>query len=1806
MTTPRPDEYQEAAVALEPMAQAMPAEDEVYVFPMSYAQQRIWFLDQFQPGSPFYNIPTAMRLTGRLDVDALRRAVNEIVRRHEALRTVFRSIRGEPSQIILPRLTLDVPLISLEGLPAEEREAAALRLARDEARKPFDLARGPLLRFSLLRLADEDHVALVTMHHIVSDGWSVSVFVRELSILYAAFIRGLPSPLPELPIQYADFAEWQREWLQGEVLERQYAYWEQQLKGPVPIVELPGDRPRPPVQTANGATLHAKLPRALVDRLHALGRQEGATFFMTLLAAFKVLLHRYTGLADLPVGTPIANRTRAELEPLIGVFINTLVLRTRFEDKGGEITFRELLRRVRQVALEAYDHQDLPFEMLVDRLQPERDMSHPTLFQTMFILQNAGLPAQEAPGLSLRVMDVDAGTATFDLTLSLAEQVDGLSVAAEYNTDLFDRSTIERLLGHYLVLLEGIVADPDRAIGRLPMLPEAERRLVLYEWNRTQADYDVERCIHQLFEAQAAATPDAVAVVVPPLRSDDFSRRPAAQSSTSRQYITYGELDRRANQLAHHLRGLGVGPETIVAVLAEKSAEMIVALLGILKAGGAYLPIDPSYPAERILHMLTDSGAQVVVSTEARLLDRVLGETVTSDGVRRSQSRQDGVAGGESLTPGSDGFSSPAAEEARPSEFSGDTQRVTTEVVTTKGEVPPSSQPPLPSLGSELRVTHYVLFDRDWPLIAQNPSTYQSTNLPTPSNLAYVIYTSGSTGQSKGVMVEHRSIVNAYLAWERAYALREPVKTHLQMASFSFDVFTGDLVRALCSGGTLVLCPRELLLEPAELYALMRREGVTCAEFVPAVLRGLVQYLEETGQDLSFMQVLACGSDSWFVGEYRRFLKFCGPNTRLINSFGLTEATIDTCYFEARPGDPDLARLALDQIVPIGAPFANQTMVILDRYGEPTPIGVPGELYVGGLGVARGYLNRPHLTAERFVPDPFSVISDQLSVISDQSFSADHRPSFTIHRPITDHRSPITDHRSPTTAPRSPLPGPRLYKTGDLARWLADGVVQFLGRADDQVKIRGYRIEPGEIEAVFDRHPDLAGCAVVARPDPKGQNRLVAYYVVRRGLSDDAAPSAGELRRFAQERLPDYMVPSLFVRLEVMPLTPNGKVDRNGLPAPDWSQRAAEEAYVPPRTPLERQVADIWAEVLSVSAERIGAHDNFFELGGHSLLATQLVSRLRKAFDIDLPLRHIFESPTVASLSEQIEAALRRAAAPAAPAAPPLAPLPRDPATGAPAGPLPLSFAQQRLWFLDQLEPDSPLYNIPESVRLTGPLDVDLLRRALNALVQRHESLRTSFTAVDGVPGQVIAPRLTVDLPVEDLSHLPPAEREAAVTRLAAEEAQRPFKLSRPPLMRARLLRLAEQDHVFLLTTHHIVSDNWSSNVLVREMAAAYDALRRGQPPEAVLPPLPIQYADFAAWQRAWLQGEALEAQLGYWRQKLAGAPPLLELPTDRPRPPVQTFRGAYQTFRLSREVSAALRRLTQGEGATLFMTLLAAFQTWLNRYAGQDDICVGTPIANRTRAELEGIVGFFVNTLVMRGDLSGDPTFRELLRRTRSTALEAYAHQDVPFEMVVDTVQPQRNLAHSPLFQVMFALQSSQAGAPTLRPQATSDGLTISPVEAHSGTAKFDLTLFMTEEGDRLAGALEYNTDLFDHSTIERMLGHFQTLLAGIAADPDRRLSRLPLLTEAEERYLLVEWNATAAEFPEHLLAHQLIEQQAAATPDAVAVVGRSAGWREKKERGELGELGKLGELEELGTPEFLQAPPSSSELLQAPPSSS
>jgi amino acid adenylation domain-containing protein len=2607
------------------------------VAPLSFAQERLWFLDRLEPGSTTYNMPWPLRLRGTTDTGALERSLSEIVRRHESLRTVFRDEDGSPVQVVVPFAGFTLTADDLSRLPEAEREAEMRRRVTDEAARPFDLAAGPLFRASLLRLGDDDHVLLLSMHHIVSDEWSMGVLSRELSALYEAYREGRESPLPELAVQYADYAAWQREQLNGEALDRQLGYWRERLADAPALLELPTDHPRPAVQTFRGANERIELPAEVLERLRALARQEGATLYMVALAAFQALLSRYSGSDDVVVGSPIAGRGRSEVEGLIGFFVNTLVLRT---DVSGDPSFRALLGRVREVTLGAYEHQEVPFEKLVAELQPERSLSHAPLFQVSFTLRDTQDSASVLAELSTERVDAGFASAKFDLSLTVAATQGGLRCGLSYATDLFERGTVERMLGHLARVLEHVAADADVRLSQLELLGAAERALVLETWNRTEAEYPADRCIHELFEAQAARTPGTVAV-----RFEEAS-------------LTYAELNARANQLAHHLRGHGVGPEVRVGICLERSLEMVVSLLAVLKAGGAYVPLDPGLPAERLAYMLDDSGVPLVL-VQAALRDAV---------------------------PAREGVAVLAVD---------------------------------------------ALAERLAAEPAENPAGGAG-----PGSLAYVIYTSGSTGRPKGVMNQHRGVVNR-LVWMQAHFRLGAEDVVLQKTPFSFDVSVWEFFWPLQQGARLVIARPDGHRDPLYLQEVIEQRGVTTLHFVPSMLQPFVETVE--GGRCASLRHVVCSGEALPPALVERFYdRFAGPVV-LTNLYGPTEAAVDVSCWTC-------AREDAGGVVPIGRPVWNTALYVLDTALKPVPIGTPGELYIGGVQVARGYQGRAAMTAERFVPDPFSsaggarlyrtgdrarwradgaieylgrldfqvkvrgfrielgeieaalrqapgvrdsavvVREDETGdrrlvayVVGDAEAEAlrdrlrqslpeymvpsafvfletlpltpngkldrkalpapegdayarrgyeaplgeveaalagiwaevlglervgrwDHffelgghsllaikliermrraglytdvRALFTTpvlaelalavgrvssevevpangipegcesitpgmlplvelsqaeidrivagvpggaanvqdiyplaplqegilfhhllsqegdpylmssvaefdtrarleqylaalqavidrhdvlrtamaweglrepvqvvwrHAPLpvdeveldaeagdaagelwrrhdprryrielgraplrraciaedrargrwlllmlthhltSDHESlevqreeisaylrgleselpaPLSfrgyvaqarlgvsreeherffrgmlgDVEEPTApyglldvwgegrgigearlavagdlgtrlrrraralgvsaaslchlawaqvlarlsgrqdvvfgtllfgrmqggegadrvmgplintlpvrigvgeegveaavrrthalladllrhehaslalaqrcsgvaapaplftsllnyryggrtkqeagqpgegvrgvrvqertnypvtlavddrgeafslaaqvaapadaeqvcrvmhtalerlvealevAPGRPIgsidvlpeaerrqmvdewnrtdaeypagacihelfevqaartpgavavrfeeesvtyrelneranrlahhlvrlgvgpevrvgvlmerslemvvsllavlkaggayvpldlaypaerlafmladsatsvlltqekvrglfvvgpgvqvvveeevraeiaaesaenvasralprnlayliytsgstgipkgvaiehesavvllawasgaytdeelsgvlastsisfdlsvyelflplvrggcvvmvenalalarsaaagevrlintvpsaiaallkdgaippgvttvnlageplraklvdalyahggiervydlygpsedttystftlrraggpasigtpisntqayvldaglrplpvgvpgelylggkgvtrgylgrpgltaeryvpdpfgagPGARIYRTGDRIRWKADGTLEYLGRLDQQVKVRGFRIEPGEIEAVLRRHEGVADCVVVAREDAPGEKRLAAYVV------GDVETDA--LRAHVRRSLPEYMVPSAFVFLDALPLTPNGKVDRKALPAPELA--SAEGRYVAPRTLVEEVLAEIWAEVLRV--ERVGVEESFFELGGHSLLATRVVSRVRELFGVELPLRALFDGPTVAELAVRVEE-MRRAGLPVLP---PVVRVDRD-------RPLPLSFAQERLWFLDRLEPGSAAYNIPAALRLAGALDERALERALGEIVRRHEALRTVFAEADGSPVQVIAPFGGFVLSVEELSGLGEADREAAVRRRAGEEARRAFDLSAGPLFRAALLRLGEEDHVLLLSMHHIVSDGWSMGVLFRELSALYAAYREGG--ESPLAELAVQYADYAVWQREQLTGEALDRQLSYWRERLAGAPEMLELPTDRPRPPVRTYRGAMVPVDFSSELLERLQALGRSEGATLYMVMLGAFQLLLSKYSGSDDVVVGSPIAGRTRREVEELIGFFANTLVLRTDLAGDPTFRELLGRVREGTLGAYEHQEVPFERLVAELQPERSLSHSPLFQVLFTLQNAEGRGDALA------GLGVSGVGAELESAKFDLSLTLAATAQGLRGALSYSTDLFERGTALRMPGHLARVLEQVAADVDVRLSRLELLGEAERALVLEEWNRTDAAYPRRCI-HELVEAQAGRRPDAVAVV--------------------------------------------------
>jgi amino acid adenylation domain-containing protein len=1509
--------------------------------PLSFAQQRLWFLSQLEPDSPFYNIPAAVRLIGPLNVAALTDSLKEVVRRHESLRTSFGIKDGVAVQLIAPEVKMEVALHDLSHLPPSDQQPAALHLAALDAQLPFDLSHPPLLRCSLLRLDNQEHIVLLTLHHIISDGWSMSVLVKEVAALYESRVSGAESKLAELGVQYVDYAVWQREWLSGEVLEEQVKYWRERLAG-AQVLELPTDRPRPPVQTYQGARHKFLLPGRLFEDIKALSQRAGTTPFMTLLAGFQTLLHRYTGQNDIVVGTPVAGRNRLETEPLIGLFVNTLVMRANIEPRSS---FSNLLEQVRKRVLEAQTYQDLPFERLVEILQPERDLSRQPLFQVMFVMQNPLLQTMRLPGLKLIPMEVENTTAKFDLMLEMEETAQGLEGTFEYNTDLFDASSIERLSLHLQSLLFSISQDPLQHLSRLNLLSSEERHQLLHSFNHTHVPYPLHLPLHQLFLSQVHLSPSA-----PALRFQD-------------QQLSYQQLNSRSNQLAHRLHSLGVGPDHLVGLLLERSLDMVIALLAVLKAGAAYLPLDPQYPQERLRFMIEDSGVRVLLSHQQVLQTVELTES----------------------------------EQVRVINLDSERERINAE--------------------SEEEVN--VEVDAD--------------------NLAYVIYTSGSTGQPKGVCIPQRAV--ARLVQQANYVKLNDEEVILQFAPISFDASTFEIFGSLLNGGCLALMPDgKSSLE--ELGRALKQYQVTTLWLTAGIFHLMV---EERLEDLRHVRQLLAGGDVLSASHVKRVLSEL-PGCEVINGYGPTENTTFTCCY--RMSEPR----QVGHRVSIGRPISNTEVYLLDAELNPVPPGVPGELYTSGDGLARGYLDQPALTAEKFIPHPY-----------------------------------------PETA------GERMYRTGDVARYLPDGNIEFLGRLDNQVKVRGFRIELGEIEAALAQHEAVTEAVVLARGESAGDKRLVAYL-----LSDDEALlSAGELRGYLKEKLPEYMIPQGFVQVKEFPLSPNGKVDRRALHALDAAQLEPEEAYVAPRSELETVLSGIWSELLG--AARVGVHDDFFELGGHSLLATQVISRVRDTLHVELPLREFFQSPTVAGMAALIEN-LRQSDEGAQ--VPPILRASRE-------GELPLSFAQQRLWFLDQLQPDSAFYNVPVAVSLKGKLDQDALQWTLNEIIRRHEVLRTVFKATHGEPRQKILPEVKMEVALHDLSHLPPSDQQPAALHLAALDAQLPFDLSRPPLLRCSLLRLDHQEHIVLLTLHHIISDGWSMSVLVKEVAALYESRVSGA--ESKLAELGVQYVDYAVWQREWLSGEVLEEQVKYWRERLAGAQ-VLELPTDRPRPVERTFNGAFEPVFLSEKISTDLKLLSENNGVTLFMTLLAAFQALLSYYSGQEDVSIGTDIANRNHSEAERLIGFFVNQLVLRTDLSGDPSFAELLRRVREVTLDAYAHQDLPFELLVEALKLERSLKYAPLFQAKLVLQNTPQ-----RTLALPD-LTLSILAVDYVAAKFDLTLLLEETPGGINGNFEYNTDLFDSTTVNRMARLWATLIQAVVTEPDIRLSQLKeklLALESEEKTL-------------------------------------------------------------------------------------
>ena len=1565
----------------EPVLQRRDSETAV----LSPTQRRLWFLDRLIGAGANYTVPVTWRLSGPLDAAALQQAFRRVVERHESLRTVIIENDGEPLAQIRSDVDASLPVESLERFDATAREREVRARLQAALSDPFDLARELPFRARLLRLAPDEHVLMATFHHIATDGWSVENLLRELSALYAAFAAGRADPLPPLTLQYGDYAAWQREWLSGERLQKPLDYWRRRLADAPAVHALPLDRPRPADGVRIGGSWRQRLPASLHRALTDLGRRHGATLFMTLQAAFAVLLARWSGEPDVVVGTPVANRPRQELAPLIGFFANTLALRTTV---ANEATFAQLLAQTRDGVLDAFEFQQLPFELLIEALNPSRSLNIAPLVQIMFSLQDIDEAAALAlPGVAVEAVVPDLVNAKFDLNLSLFETGDGLEACWDYSRELFDTETIADMGAAFATLLHGIVRDPAARIDELPLLDDAARARVLALGVGESGAYPEHVCLHEFIERQAARAPDAVAVI-----QDDVRLR-------------YGELNAAANRLARRLRRLGVGPDVPVAVVMERCPVQITCLLAVLKAGGCYVPMEPDYPAERLRYLLTDSAPRVVIA-----------QTAAADALRRL------IADVEELR--------------------------------------------------DVTVLDLERDAADWRDESSDDLSPAQIGLSS-DHLAYIIYTSGSTGRPKGVMNAHRAIVNRLLWMQDAYP-HEPHDKVLQKTPIGFDVSVREIFLTLLAGAQLVLARPEGHKDPAYLVDLIGRERITVIGFVPSMLQAFLDHPRVAGCD-SVTRIFS-GAETLTAALVRR-CRDRFPQARLHNLYGPTEAAVSVTAW-------DCPEAALPEVIPIGTPGANVRIRLLDERGRPVPRGMRGEIHIAGRQVARGYLNREALTAERFVADPFHDGADA-----------------------------------------------RMYRTGDVGRQRPDGAIEYLGRNDFQVKIRGQRVELGEIEAQMLACAGVKQAAAVVHDRGHGDQRLVAYVVpVEADLGDEAL--LAPLRTHLQAQLPPHMLPAVYVCLDRLPVTANGKLDTKALPPADFAALQPVER-VPPSGPVEQQLADMWQDLLG--QEQPGVTSGFFELGGHSLLLTRLHNRIGARFGVEPSLRDLFAAQTIRAQAALIEPLLQHGGGSESPCP---SPRPAD----APAA---LSYAQRRLWFIDQMSDAGAVYNIPCVLRLTGPLDQAALQWALQAIVRRHEVLRTNLMVVRGEATPRLDERALVALPVEDLSFLAAADRAHEVPRRLDAEAARPFDLSTDLLLRAQLLRLGDNEHLFLLTLHHIAADGWSMGVLLRELAALYDAAIEGRPDP--LPALPLQYADYAHWQQHWLQGERLERQVGYWQQQLADLPLLHNLPLDFPRPESQRYRGAMHWRRMSAALLDGLRDLARAREATLFMTAQAAFAVLLARWSGDTDIVMGTPIANRRHEQLAPLIGFFVNTLVLRTDLSGNPRFSAVLAAARATALDAYQHQDLPFEMLVDRLRPQRSTGHSPLFQVMLALDNNASAIVPFR------GLQVSDAAGESHHAKFDLTLNLRETPDGLETCWDYNRDLFRADTIARLAESFEALLQGLVAAPDTPVQQLPLLASGGAG---LAWeNGPQQPLPPVTGVHGLIESHAQSTPDAIAV---------------------------------------------------
>ncbi len=1529
--------------------------------PSTEPQRELWTGSRMSDeGSLAFNESVTLWFQGPLDVEALRQALADLVARHEALRSTF-SADGL-SLLVGPAEPIPLPVHDWSALDARGQEEAWAKLLEREVEQTFDLQKGPLFRAQLARTSPTAHRLTLTAHHIVCDGWSSAVVVKELGALYtAAARRAVPDLPPAEP--WTQYARTQTQVEKAPERAADEAYWTQLFANDIPVLELPSDRPRPPVKTYAARRVDVPLDPQLVAALKKSGAKLKASLFSTLLAGFEALMMRLAGQEDVVVGIPSAGQSLGDHAQLVGHCVNTLPIRAR---SAHSAPFAQLLDSVRVRMLEAMEHQQLTYGALLKSLPIPRDPSRLPLVSVCFNLDK-GLPASALAfeGLKVELTTNPRHFETFDLFVNAVELDGAVKLEVQFNTDLFDESTVRRWLGGYELLLRGVAENPQTPVGKLTILSH-EDRAQLTRWNEASRIEGIDRgTVHALIEAQAKKTPDAVAV--------EFEGKK----------LTYKELDARTNQLARALRGAGVGRGSLVGVCVERSVEMIVGVVGILKAGGAYIPLDPGYPSERLTYMVSDSQMKVVV-TQAKL-----------QGELKLPVEKALLVDDAATFEGQDGAPLPPGQE---------------------------------SAGEE--------------------------------DVAYVIYTSGSTGKPKGVLVPHRAVANLIQSVQRTPGLSSR-DTVLAVTTLSFDIAVSEVLLPLTVGARIVIASREVASDGMRLLSALKAHQVTFLDATPATYRLL---LAAGWEKTPGLRVICTGE----AMPKDLAIELVPRADQVWNGYGPTETTVWSTFYEVKA---PVSRIL------IGRPVANTQLYVLDGMGNEVPVGVKGELFIGGSGVTHGYLNRPDLTKERFLPDTFGGAA-----------------------------------------------GKTLYKTGDVVRYLPDGNMECLGRNDFQVKLRGFRIELGEIEDALTQHPAVRQGAVIVREDRPGDKRLVAYAVTSSDVSD------GDLRTHLKRTLPEYMIPSGWVRLPKMPLTPSGKIDRRALPAPAEGQVASGVEFVAPRTPTETLVVDLFREALAVA--RVSVNDDFFALGGHSLLASQVLARLRRDHGVELSFRKIFEAPTPARFAELVDAAKASSGGASAPRAP------SGVTKRQGAGPADVSLLQERLWLMEDLDPTTRLvHNLPAAWRLTGALEPAHVARALELLVQRHETLRTVFAIENGKRVQKILPSAKAELEHVDLSALPTEEREAELRKQMDAKTHVLFDLGQLPLFRSTLFKLGPQEHVLYSVRHNAIWDGWSFDIFLSEVSTAYNALASGQEPK--LPELPVTYADYAAWHRTWIDSPALDGQRQYWKQRLAGDPPPLDLPTDFPRPRVNMHKGGSESIKLSKAELDALTELGKASGGTLYMVLFAGFNAVLHRWSGLNDLVLGTPVRARSQPELEGLVGPFINMVVLRTRLKDGMTFRQLIEQVKELALDGFSHQDLPLEKVG---------AKPPVVRGLFSLQDVRN-----RPRGLGDAQ-VSQIHVEPPTCSDDFLLWMMEARDGLLGVLNYNSGLFERGTARRFLEQLRHLLAEAVKDPNQPVARLPLLPESE-RARLSDWGRPTAAFPGPGTLPSRVEAHAARSPDAPAI---------------------------------------------------